>query len=237
MKIKKTVRIKNSISGLSEQKSISIKVRRRVSKYEVVILKIGFSKLNKAGTEMLANCTCTLLKGPKNIIIDTMTAWDGSFLISALARHDLTPEDIDWVVCTHGHSDHIGNNSLFLKAKHIVGTSISKREIYFLHDFNKNPEYVIHDGVKVLHTPGHTLSDVSLIVDKRKTTMGTVAIVGDLFENKDDISDDNIWLNAGSENPDLQRKNRKTIINLANIVIPGHGDLFAVTPEIKYCFT
>lgn len=206
------------------------------SKYEVIILNTGFSKLNNAGTEMLANCTCTLLKGPINIIIDTMTAWDGSFLISALERHNLTPDKIDWVVCTHGHSDHIGNNALFLKATHIVGTSISQGETYFLHDFDKDPEYIIDDGVKILHTPGHTLSDISLIVEERNTTMGTVAIVGDLFERKDDIWDDNIWLDAGSENPDLQRKNRKIVINLANIVIPGHGCLFDVTPEIKDCF-
>lgn len=48
----------------------------------------------------------------------------------------MTPEDITWVVSTHGHSDHLGNNNLFLKAKHIVGTNISQRNRYFIHDFN-----------------------------------------------------------------------------------------------------
>lgn len=31
---------------------------------------------------MRANCTCTLIKGPNNVIIDTMTAWDREKIVS-----------------------------------------------------------------------------------------------------------------------------------------------------------
>lgn len=51
--------------------------------------------------------------------------------IAGLEKHNLTPDDIDYVVCTHGHSDHIGNNNLFLKARHIVGLSYSYKDHYF----------------------------------------------------------------------------------------------------------
>jgi glyoxylase-like metal-dependent hydrolase (beta-lactamase superfamily II) len=49
----------------------------------------------------------------------------------------VAPEDIKFVVSTHGHSDHIGNNNLFLNAIHIVGTCVSDKHVYFLHDFSK----------------------------------------------------------------------------------------------------
>ena len=49
--------------------------------------------------------------------------------------HSLSCDDINFVVCTHGHSDHIGNNNLFLNAKHIVGYGVSFQDIYYDHAF------------------------------------------------------------------------------------------------------
>lgn len=42
---------------------------------EIIVLFDGFS--NMSGKDQLdANCSCTLIKGMHNIIVDTMTAWD-----------------------------------------------------------------------------------------------------------------------------------------------------------------
>ncbi|GLV33144.1 Zeste-white 10 [Carabus blaptoides fortunei] len=121
-----------------------------------------------------------------------MTAWDGERIIAALSTHNITADCIDWVVCTHGHSDHIGNNALFLNATHAVGYSISKREDYILHDFETEPEFIIDDEVKIRATPGHTMTDVSVIVNT--ADKGIVAVVGDLFEREQDIEDEQLWL-------------------------------------------
>lgn len=56
---------------------------------------------------------------------------------AALESHDITPENIHYVISTHGHSDHIGNNNLFLMAKHIVGFSVSFKDEYYTHPFDK----------------------------------------------------------------------------------------------------
>lgn len=48
---------------------------------EVLILYDGYSKMDGDDT-MIANCTCTLVKGPQNIIVDTMTAWDSLKILS-----------------------------------------------------------------------------------------------------------------------------------------------------------
>lgn len=48
--------------------------------YEVHVLENGYSTLR--GSKMIANCTCTLLKGKHNIIVDTMTPWDKQKIIN-----------------------------------------------------------------------------------------------------------------------------------------------------------
>ncbi|KAL1506567.1 hypothetical protein ABEB36_005903 [Hypothenemus hampei] len=191
---------------------------------QMSILFPGYS--NVAGDIMKANCSCTLIKGPPNCIIDTMTAWDGSRLIEALKLHNLHPDDIDYVICTHGHSDHIGNNNLFQNATHIVGFSISKRDEYSLsHDFSKGAEFQISDDIKVVPTPGHTLQDVSVIFNNNDVLY---AITGDLFEKEEDLENDNIWISAGSDNEQLQRDNREKILKLVDFIVPGHGPMFQV---------
>ncbi|KAG7310937.1 hypothetical protein JYU34_003777 [Plutella xylostella] len=197
---------------------------------EVSVLYDGYSNVDEEGY-MTANCTCTLVKGEHNIIVDTMTPWDSDKIIAALKKHNLKPEDIHYVVSTHGHSDHTGNNNLFLKAKHIVGFSISFHDKYYLHPFEKGEDYVINESVKVAPTPGHTLSDVTVLV--KTTEDETVAIAGDLFERQEDIEDSNLWLDAGSEDPDQQRKNRLSVADAAHWIVPGHGPMFQVTDDVR----
>lgn len=48
----------------------------------VHILADGYSR-TLDGT-MEANCSCVVIKGEHNIIIDTMTAWDGDYIIQGL---------------------------------------------------------------------------------------------------------------------------------------------------------
>lgn len=192
--------------------------------YEVHVLFVGYCRPTEGG--MLANCTCTLVKGPKNIIVDTMTPWDGKSLIDALEQHGIGCDNIDYVISTHGHSDHIGNNNLFLNAKHLVGRCISYKQMYYDDSqfFNSDGVYKIDEDVQIISTPGHTLTDVSIIV---KTDKGSIGIVGDLFEKEDDVENESIWLNAGSEDPVSQRKNRKMIMEQVDWIIPGHGTMFS----------
>lgn len=111
-----------------------------MSANKVNVLHDGYSYMEDGedGTEpcFRANCSCVLVTGEANVIIDTMTPWDGDLLIKSLRTISLDPGDIDYVVSTHGHSDHVGNNHLFLKAKHIVGYSISFTDKYYAHPFN-----------------------------------------------------------------------------------------------------
>lgn len=191
------------------------------------ILFEGYSTLKEDG--YFANCSCVLIKGSPNVIVDTMTSWDSEKLLDALKNEGLSPQDINYVISTHGHSDHIGCNHLFKKATHIVGFNISHKDKYFMQpDFRNGEEFVISEDIKIISTPGHTLQDVSVIL---KTAEGIVGITGDLFEKFEDLNDDSIWINAGSDNEALQQTNRQRILDSVDFIIPGHGPMFRV-PKI-----
>ncbi|KAF4528469.1 hypothetical protein B566_EDAN015931 [Ephemera danica] len=190
----------------------------------IEVLFNGYSHVEDSTGDVIANCTSTLIRGRKfNVLVDTMTAWDREKLLNALLP--MTPNDIHYVVCTHGHSDHVGNNNLFLDAIHIVGFSMSCKDRYFNFSFDKGQEFLIEPGIRVVPTPGHTATDVSVLVDT--ATHGCVAITGDLFEKEEDITDPSLWQNlGGSEQPQLQQASRDRILAIANYIVPGHGPMF-----------
>ncbi|XP_058793679.1 metallo-beta-lactamase domain-containing protein 1-like isoform X2 [Phymastichus coffea] len=194
---------------------------------EVIVLFEGYSTQIDDVT-MDANCSCVLIKTAEkhNIIVDTMTAWDKQDIIDALAKHNLSPDDIKYVICSHSHADHIGNNNLFLKAEeHIVGCTVHHNTLF--HERNiKTSVYNITKGVKVISTPGHTAEDVTVLVDGKFN--------GDLFEKEEDVNKPSIWMNFGM--PELrehQATSRYMIADFADVIIPGHGSFFHVTNEIK----
>lgn len=48
---------------------------------DIIVLYDGYS-IQKNTEEMVANCSCTLINGENNIIIDTMTPWDTEKVVS-----------------------------------------------------------------------------------------------------------------------------------------------------------
>jgi len=153
--------------------------------------------------------------------------------LNELKYHHIKPEEVDYVVCSHGHADHIGNLNLFLNAYHFVGSCKSHKNIYYCHDFEKEP-YVIDKNIEVIATPGHTSTCVSMIV--RNTNLkhhSSVAMVGDLFEKEADVFNESLWIKAGSEDEKLQRKNRLKVAEMVDHIIPGHGPIFEVTEEMR----
>ena len=72
--------------------------------------------------------------------------------------------------------------------------------------------------LQVLATPCHTLDSVSVKV----VTKEDVCVV----EKEEDLEDESIWKEAGSDDEELQKKSRKNILSVAEIIVPGHGPSF-----------
>ncbi len=199
----------------------------------VHVLHAGYAKLG--ADHCRANCSCVLIAsadGRCNVVVDTMTPWDGGRIVDSLRRHGLSPDDIHFVVGTHGHSDHVGNHNLFLKAVHIVGFCVSFGDRYELHPFDRGVPYKIAEGVEVIATPGHTADDVSVVV--RTADQGVVVVAGDTFEREEDVFCPEIWRSeGGSHDPERQERSRSQILAMADWIVPGHGPMFKVTPAMK----
>lgn len=200
---------------------------------------------------MQASGTCCLVQsGGHRIIFDTMGPWEKDLLITKLTTMKVHPEDIDYLVCSHSHPDHIGNNNLFTRAKvHIVGTSVYKKDNYDLSHFEPDGNYVyqtsrgqevdvitykpyrIDNNILIEPTPGHTLECISLFIENCER-LGSVALSGDLFEKESDIDDESVWISAGTQNLNLQRANRARVFNKVDYILPGHGPKFK-TDRIK----
>lgn len=166
------------------------------------------------------------------------------------------PEDITYVVCTHGHADHCGNLNLFTNKtrrmvsllndqdraeddllrssprpskikRHIVGNGVYTDDEYWFDLKNEDRVFQINPLIAVRETPGHTLSCVSVLVEN-VANLGRVAVTGDLFEREEDLNDENIWIDAGSESVDEQRENRQFVLDNFDWIVPGHGPMFKV---------
>ena len=221
------------------------------------ILATGYADQTEAPGQMRASCSCCLIRSNgQNILFDTLGPWETKSLVEKLSKCMIHPDDVNLLVCSHSHPDHIGNLSLFTKAsKHFVGTSVYKEDIYYLDYFDppgkveddkrggaeqktepflSNGCYKVDSNIVIEHTPGHTLECITLIASNCDG-YGTLALVGDLFEREADLKDSSIWLGAGSQNADLQRLNRAKIYNKADYILPGHGSLFKSSGQLTSC--
>jgi glyoxylase-like metal-dependent hydrolase (beta-lactamase superfamily II) len=162
-----------------------------------------------------------------NVIVDTGLPAQKKQIVRQLAKNGLKPADIHFVILTHGHSDHVGNNNLFPDATFVLDSDVSKGDEFSVHSF-RNGAMSLARGIDVIATPGHTDHDLSVVV---KTGAGTVVIVGDLFEHATDGLD-RAW-EAWSRDLEGQRDSRERVLGMADFIVPGHGALFPVMHSEK----
>lgn len=114
--------------------------------YSASVLQAGYCLPQADGT-FRADGSITLITGPKNILVDTGGPWDRDLLLLKLKEKDLVPGDVHVVVGTHGHSDHVGNLSLFPKALIVVGYDVSEGDTYRSNGLAEGQAYTIDEHV------------------------------------------------------------------------------------------
>jgi glyoxylase-like metal-dependent hydrolase (beta-lactamase superfamily II) len=188
------------------------------------IIKPGLLVRNKQGMILQASSTITLVSSKEhNLIVDTGVPGDGKVIFSGLKESGLSPEDIDLVINTHLHGDHMGNNALFKRARFIAHANEFPAKL-------KNVlviegDYELSENIKIIETPGHTQGSISVVVKDQKNSK-TYVIAGDALPIKDNYLQ---WVPPGiNYNPKIALASMKRIVNLADFVIPGHGEIFAI---------
>ncbi len=122
-------------------------------------------------------------------------------LVEQLADIGLTPQDIDIVILSHAHFDHVGNAHLFQNAKWYIQEEeyramfSPKYEDYGylpqLYDFLEKKQIIMVNGdldifgdtsIRIISTPGHTPGHCSLMV--RLKNKGIVILSADVAHYK-----------------------------------------------------
>ncbi|MCK4553023.1 MBL fold metallo-hydrolase [Candidatus Pacearchaeota archaeon] len=105
------------------------------------------------------SCVYLIKLNEKNILVDTSSSANKDELIKNLKELNLSPLNINIILLTHHHWDHVENLDLFSKAK-IYGdkTDFKNKKILDL-DKLKISEF------KIIKTPGHTKGSVCFLYE------------------------------------------------------------------------
>lgn len=169
--------------------------------------------------------------------VDFMASRDNEqHLVAGLAAHGVKPEDIDLVVLTHLHFDHVGNNHLFPRAKFIVQRDELPQAIappsfcmfyypeysYKITDVRERLAVIdgdvdIADGVRLSKIGGHTPGCMVVMVE---TAQGMVCLTSDVMYNYRNLELN--WPMGSFWNlPELMRGYDR-IHREADIIVPEH---------------
>lgn len=186
----------------------------------IKVIKPGLLVRTETGIILDARSTVTLIQTDQNnLIVDTSLKSDKELLLKALEKENLTPDDISIVILTHCHKDHVGNISLFSSARiytHYACTSIPKSIKI------KSFPFSIQEGIELIETPGHSWDSITVLVQGEKI----YAITGDAIPIKSNYEN---WIPPVIHvDAECALESMKKIIEIADIIIPGHDMPFAI---------
>lgn len=192
---------------------------------KVKILIKGYAK-EKDGVESASSSTTLIQDNNLNVIVDP--GMDRKMLLDSLAKEGLKIEDIKYVILTHTHLDHSLLTGIFYNAK-----IFDNNDIYsFDGKIDGHKGVIPNTNIEIIKTPGHDQFHCSVLI--KTEDLGKVAIAGDVFWWRDDekqktdkqslLKHEDPYVKDGK----ALRKSREKILELADYVIPGHGEMFKV---------
>lgn len=192
------------------------------------------------------NCNTYFIDGPMRVLIDPGHSNLCGHVERGLDQLGLTMGDVDLVLCTHSHPDHVEAAQQFtdrraLFALHeaswqfLNGPGRSLCAVYGFDPATLNPDFFLKEGtfstdgldLEILHTPGHSPGSICLYWPSEKAL-----ITGDLvFEE----SFGRIDLPGG--NADQLKESIRRVAGLdAEWLLPGHGNVMQGARKISANF-
>jgi len=177
------------------------------------------------------------------ILFDTGSMVERSELPQRFREHGLYMDEIDLVVLSHFHHDHVMNFDYFKNAQILLH---KKEAAWVLSDVEDwpSPKYMypilegtgrlnlidkdeeIVPGVATMLSPGHTPGCMSLVL--RGEGMPTTVLAGDAVKNISELATGKVAMSWDNE---ASARTIRTIRSIAEVVIPGHDRTLHVTPE------
>ena len=184
----------------------------------------------------MPDCHSYVIKGTdKNIMIDTGLPFAGDAIRAGLNEIGLAVDDIDLVILTHEHLDHIGSAPIFFATAMIASHRLAAMKIRLQDEFAMMNQLfglsangfrvdiclesgsVIHTGnysFTVIHTPGHSSGSICLYEPNQRLifsgdTVLTGGNIGGVF-------------GSGSISDYIESVERLKMLRVDNYY-PGHG--------------
>ncbi len=179
------------------------------------ILCVGRLERDADGSILVADSTSVLIRADDRlIVVDPSTEYMRPAIKTSFKQIGVFPKDVDTVILTHSHHDHVGNLNLFPKAKvliHSGGEPIARAEEF------DGEELEVCKGVRIVHTPGHCPEECSVFVEADRR----YAIAGDTVPLEDNYRQ----MVPPARNCDRERafESLKRVCGYADVVVPGHG--------------
>ena len=185
---------------------------------EVHILSEGY--IHESETELRVGSTVSLIvDGDTRVVVDPGFVPSVASILDPLAALGVGPGDVTDVVLSHHHPDHTVHVALFPAADVHDHMATYRGDRWI----DRPAEgFRISDGVSLIETPGHTLQDITTLVS---TGEGVVAFTH-LWWSADGPADD-----PYAPDRELLRANRERVLELATLVVPGHGPRFRPTVD------
>lgn len=179
------------------------------------------------------NCNTYLLLSEKSVLLDPGHHHLFQDVEDHLARLSLSVRDIDVVIITHAHPDHMESVRRFADTGALI--AVNRLEMEFVREMaphyaealgNKGfePHILLQEGdlrlgdmaLKVVHTPGHSPGSICLYWPEEKALF-----TGDLIFNQG-IGRTDL---PGGNGQSLKNSIRKISALDVEILLPGHGDI------------
>jgi len=192
---------------------------------KIKILIKGYAK-EKYGEEFASSTTTLIRENNLNIIVDP--GINKEALLGGLAKEGLKTGDINFVIVTHTHLDHSLLSGIFENAK-----ILDNDDIYsFDGKISGHEGKIPNTDIEIIKTPGHDQFHCSVLVETED--LGKVVIAGDVFwwtdEEEQKTDKQNLLEHEDPYVKDKKalKESRERILNLADYIIPGHGEMFKV---------
>lgn len=190
------------------------------------------------------NCNTFLIDGEKRILVDPGHYHLFDHIRDELSGLSLSPEDIEMVIITHGHPDHMEGVKIFQETDALIAVSSAEMEfiktvaphygeILGIPEFE--PGVLLQEGdlkignlnFEVIHTPGHSPGSVCLYWPDKKTLF-TGDVVFDQGIGRTDL--------PGGDGEKLRESIRKISRLDVDYLLTGHGDIVVGKEAVKQNF-
>ncbi len=177
----------------------------------VEVLTVGY-----AG-DRVASSVCLVRDGDHLVVTDPGMVAHRSRILEPLRTRGIDPAAVGTVFLSHHHPDHTMNVALFPNAEVVDFWARYRADEWLDH---QGDGYLLTPRAQLWLTPGHTPQDATLIV----RADDAVYALTHLWWREDRTPEIDP---LASDQAELER-HRARVLEVADIVIPGHGSPFAV---------